>query len=46
MALPLTQYFLNYKCPGNDTDENQFDGVLHTIRSVPLEVVQRRLNMK
>ena len=39
-ALPLTKAWLNYICSGNDTDEITFVGVLHTIRSVPLIVVQ------
>ena len=46
VALPLTQDCLNYTCRGNDTDEIIFVGALHAIRSVPTEVVQRRLNMK
>ena len=46
VAFPLTQDCLNYTCRGNDTDEIKFVGVLHAIRSVPPEVVQRRLNMK
>ena len=46
VALPLTQVCLKYICCGNDTDENKLIGVLHAIRSVPPEVVQRRLNMK
>ena len=46
VALPLTQVFLNYICCGNTTDENKCIGVLHAIRAVPPEVVQRRLNMK
>ena len=46
VALPLTQDSLNYICRGNDTDENKFIGVLHAIRAVPPEVVQRILNMK
>ena len=46
VALPPTQYFLNYTCPGNDTDEIKFVGVLHAIRAVSPKVVQRRLNMK
>ena len=45
-ALPLTYDCLNYTCRGNDTGENKFVGVFHVIRSVPPEVVQRRLNMK
>ena len=46
VVLPLTQVCLNYICCGNDTDENKFIGVFHVIRSVPPEVVQRRLNIK
>ena len=46
VAFPLTEDFLNYTCRGNDTDEIKFVGVLHAIRAVPPEVVQRRLNMK
>ena len=42
VAFPLTQDFLNYTCHGNDTEENKFVGVLHAIRAVPTEVVQRR----
>ena len=42
----ITQDCLNDTCRGNDTDEIIFVGVLHAIRSVPTEVVQRRLNMK
>ena len=46
VAFPLTQDLLKYICCGNDTDEIKFVGVLHAIRAVTLEVVQRRLNMK
>ena len=46
VALPLTQVLLNYICCGNDTDENKCIGVLHAIRSVPPEVIKRRLNVK
>ena len=46
VALPLTHDSLNYIFRGNDTDENKFIGILHAIRAVPNEVVQRRLNMK
>ena len=46
VAFPLTQYFLNYTCRGNDTDKIEFVGVLHAIVAVPPEVVQSRLNMK
>ena len=46
VAFPLTQDFLDYTCRGNDTDENKKNCVLHTIRAVPPEVFQRRLNMK
>ena len=45
-ALPLTKAWLKYICFGNDTDEIKFVGVLHAIRAVPPEVVQRILNMK
>ena len=43
LALPLTQFCLNYICFGN---ENKFISDLHAIRSVLPEVVQRRLAMK
>ena len=46
VAFPLTQDFLNYTCCGNDTDKNEFVGVLHVIIEVPDEVVQIRLNTK
>ena len=46
MALPLTHDCLNYICRGNDTDENKCVCVFHTIGAVPLEVVQRILNLK
>ena len=46
VAFPLTQDCLNYTCRGNDTDEIKFSGVLHAIRAVPPEVIQRILNMK
>ena len=46
VALPLKQDYLNYICPDNDTDENKFIGVLHSIRAVPPEVFQIRLNIK
>ena len=42
----LTQDCLNYTFRGNETYEIKFVGVLHAIRVVPPEVVQRRLNMK
>ena len=42
----LTQDLLDCTCRGNDTDEIKFVGVLHTIRAVPTEVFQRKLNMK
>ena len=45
-ALPLTSACLNYICSGNDTDEITFVGVLHAIRAVPPEGVQRILNIK
>ena len=40
VALPITQVCLNYICYGNNTDENKFIGVLHAIRSVPLEFLK------
>ena len=43
---PLTHYFLNYSCRGNDTDQIKYFAVFHAIISVPPEVIQRRLNMK
>ena len=46
VAFPLTQVFLNDRCCDNETDENKFIGVLHTIRAVPPEVFQRILNIK
>ena len=46
LALPLILAWLNYICSGNDTDEIIFVGVLHAIRAVPPEGVQKRLNMK
>ena len=46
LALPLTRAWLNYICSGNDTYEITFVGVLHAIRSVPPEGVQKQLNMK
>ena len=46
LALPLTRAWLNYTCSGNDTDEITFVGVLHAIRAVPLEGVQKILNLK
>ena len=46
MALPITSAWLNYICPGNETDEITFVGVLHAIRAVPPEGVQKRLNIK
>ena len=42
----LTQDCLNYTCRGNDTDDINFFNVLHSIKPVHTEVVQRRLNMK
>ena len=45
-VLPLTSARLNYICSVNDTDENTFVGVLHVIRAVPPERVQKILNMK
>ena len=46
VAFPLTQDCLNYTCHGNDTNNIKFVDVLHTIRAVPPEVFQRRLNVK
>ena len=46
LALPITSAWLNYICSVNDTDEITFVGVLHAIRAVPPESVQKRLNMK
>ena len=46
VALTLTHVCLNYICCGNDTDDNKFIGAFHAIIEVPIEVVQRRLNMK
>ena len=46
VKFPITQDCLNYTCHGNDTGEIIFVGVLHTIRSVPPKIFQRRLNMK
>ena len=40
-ALPLTSAWLNYICSGNYTDDITFIGVLHAIRSVPPEGVQK-----
>ena len=41
VAFPLKHDCLSYKCRGNDTDENKSVGVLHSIRAVPPEVVQK-----
>ena len=46
VVISLTQNFLNYLCRGNDTDENNVFCVLHAIRTIPPEVVQRIFNMK
>ena len=46
VALPLTLESLKYICHGNFTDKNKFIGVLHAIRKVPHEVIQKRLNKK
>ena len=46
LALPLTHARLIYVCSGNDTDEITFVGILHAIRAVPPEGVQKILNMK
>ena len=43
LALPLTRAWLNYICSGNDTDEITFVGVLHAIREVPPEGVQKNI---
>ena len=45
MALPLTRAWLNYICSGNETDKIEFIAVLHAIRAVPTEGVQKILNM-
>ena len=42
VALPLTQDSLNYICCGNKTDDNKFIGVMHAIREVRPEAVNRR----
>ena len=39
VVFPLKQDYLNYVCPGIDTDEIGFAGVLHDITSVPPRVV-------
>ena len=41
LALPLTRAWLNYICSGNDTDKIGFIAVLHEIRAVPPEGVQK-----
>ena len=46
VAFPQTQDCLNYTCRGNDNDEIECFGVLHSIIAVPPEFVQRILNMK
>ena len=46
LTLPLTSYRLNYICSGNDTDEITFVGVLHAIRAVPLEGVQKNIKFE
>ena len=45
-ALLLTKAWLNYIYSGNDTDKIEFIAVLHAIRAVPPEFVQKILNMK
>ena len=42
LALPLTRAWLNYICSGNNTDKIEIFAVLHAIRSVPTEDVQKR----
>ena len=46
VAFPLTQDCLISPYHGNDTDEIKCFGVLHAIRAVPPEFVQRILNLK
>ena len=46
VMFPLTQYCLNYKCRGNDTDENNFLVSCMQLEQSPPEVVERILNMK
>ena len=46
VEFPLTQDFLNYTCRVNYTDDDKFVGVLHAIRALPPEVVQKILNIK
>ena len=46
LVLPLTKSWLNYICSGNNTDKIEFIAVLHAVRAVPPECVQKRLNMK
>ena len=46
VLFPLTQYCLTYICRDKDTDEIKFLGVLHAVRELPTEVVQRILNIK
>ena len=46
LALPLTRAWLNYICSDNDNDKIEFIDVLHAIRAVPPEGVQKRLNTK
>ena len=46
VAFPLTQDCLNCIWRGNDTDNNKYFGVLHSIISVPTEVVQIILKIK
>ena len=41
LALPLTRSWLNYIYSCNDTDEIEFIAVLHAIRAVPPEGVQK-----
>ena len=40
VEFPLKQDWLNDTFCGNNTDENKFVGVLHTIRAFPPKVVQ------
>ena len=41
LALPLTRVWLNYICSGNDTDKIECFAVLHAIRAVPHEGIQK-----
>ena len=46
VELTLIQDCLNSICCVNDTNDNKFVGVLHAIREVPPEVVQKVINLK